>query len=103
MNNGEYFDRRNKKKDLSDQSKPEEDPKRQYEKGPHVSCLENPTSPRNVFEERLKSDDCIQISINYLKNQKKEVKELRSLAKSNHENQIKGQKNLQNLSDSYLQ
>ena len=59
MNIGKYFARRNKKKYLSDQSKAEEDPKRQHEQSPHVSCLENPTSPGSIFEERLKSYDCV--------------------------------------------
>ena len=94
-----HFDR-NKKRDLSNQSKTADDPKRQHEQSPKVSCLENPTSPGDVFEESLKSDDCVQILMNYPKNLEKEVKELHSLAKSNHENQVEAEKRLQDLSDS---
>lgn len=67
-----------------------------------MSCLENPTSPGDILEESLKSDDCVQVIMNCPNNLEKEVKELHSLAKSNHENYIKSKMQLQDLSDPVL-
>lgn len=65
-----------------------------------MSCLENPTSPGDILEESQKSDDRVQVIMNCPTNLEKEVKELHSLAESNHENHITRKKQLQDLSDS---
>ena len=61
---------------------------------------ESPTSPGNVFAESLKSNECVQILMNCLKNLEKEVKELKDLASSKNTNQIKGERQLLDLKDS---
>ena len=81
IDTGKYFDRRNKKRVLSNQSKAEKDLKRQHEQSPNVSCLENLTTPGDVIKESLKFDDCVQVLINCLKHLAKYLKELLSLAK----------------------
>ena len=43
---------------MSSGSKEADERKRQREESPHVSCLDSPTSPGNVFAERLKSNEC---------------------------------------------
>ena len=87
-----FLNRNNKNRDLSSGSKDEDDPKRQREERPDVSCLDAPTSPGNVFAESLKSNECVEILMNCLKNLKKVVKELLV-------NQIKGKRQLLNFKD----
>ena len=58
----------NKKRDLSSDSKEDDKPKRQREESPDVSYLDSPTSPGNVFPESLKSNECVEILMNCLKN-----------------------------------
>ena len=83
---------------MSSSSKDNDDPKRQREGSPDVSCLDSPTSPGNVFAESLKSNECVEILMNCLKNLEKEVMELK-LASSNNANQIKGERQLLDLKD----
>ena len=87
----------NKKRDLSSGPKEDDETKRQREKSPGVFCLDSPTSPGNVFAESLKSNECVEILMNCLKNLEKEVKELKDLALSNNANQIKGERQLLGL------
>ena len=61
---------------------------------------ESPTSPGNVFAESLKSNECVEILMNCLKNLEKEVKELKDLVSSKNTNQIKGERQLLDLKDS---
>ena len=84
---------------MSSGSKEDDDPKRQKEESSGVSCLDSPTSPVNVFAESLKSNVCVKILMNCLKNLEKEVKELKDLASSNNANQIKGKRQLLELKD----
>ena len=84
---------------MSSGSTEDDKPKRQREESPDVWCLESPTSPGNVFAESLKSNECFEILMNCLKNLEKEVKELKDLASSNNENQIKGERHLLDLKD----
>ena len=81
-----FLNRSNKKRDLSSGSKEDDEPKRQREESPDVSCLDFPTSPGNVFAESLKSNECVKILMNCLKNLEKELKELKDLASSNNAN-----------------
>ena len=52
-----------------------------------------------MFAESLKSNECVEILLNCLKNLEKEVKELKDLASSNNANQIKGEGQLLDLKD----
>ena len=94
-----FLNKSNKKRDLSNGSKDDDEPKRQREESSDVSCLESPTSPGNVFAESLKSNECVEILMNCLKNLEKEVKELNGLASSNNANQIKGERQLLDLKE----
>ena len=89
-----FLNRINKDRDFSSDSKEDDEPKRQREESPEVSCLDSPTSPGNVFAESLKSNESIEILMNCLKNLEKQVKELKDLASSNNANQIKGERQL---------
>ena len=94
-----FLNRSNKKRDLSSGSKDDDEPTRQREESPDVSGLEYPTLPGNVFAESLKSNECVEILMNCLKNLEKEVKELKDLASSSNANQIKGERQLLDLID----
>ena len=94
-----FLKKSNKERDLSSGSKVDDEPKRQREESPDVSCLDSSTSPRNVFAESLESKECVEILMNCLKNLEKEVKELKDLASSNNANQIKGQRQLLDLKE----
>ena len=85
--------------DLSSGSKEDDERKRQREESPNVSCLDSPTSPGNVFAESLKSNGCVKILMNCLKNLEKEVKKLKDLASSNNAKQIEGERQLLDLKD----
>ena len=93
-----------KKRDLSNNSNTEEYAKRQREESssesPNVSMLDTPKTPGDVFEESLKSEDCVKILLSCLRNLEKEVKDIHKLALSNNNNQIKGEKQLADLSES---
>ena len=52
-----------------------------------------------MFAESLKSNECVEILMNCLKNLEKEVKELKDLASSNNANQIKGERQLLDLKE----
>ena len=67
---------------------------------PNVSILDKPKTPGDVFEESLKSEDCVKILLSCLRNLEKEVKDIHKLALSNNNNQIKGEKQLADLSES---
>ena len=69
------------------------------EESPNVSCLESPARPGNVFDESLKSNECVEILMNCLKNLEKEVKKLKDLTSSNNAKQIKGERQLLDLKD----
>ena len=84
---------------MSSGSKEDDEPKRQKEESPDVSCLDSSTSPGDVFAESLKSNECVVILMNCLKDLEKEVKELKDLASSNNANQIKGERQLLHLKD----
>ena len=92
-----------KKRDLSNNSSTE-DAKRQREEspseGPNMSMLDTPKTPGGVFEESLKLEDCVKILLSCLRNLEKEVKDIHKLALSNNDNQIKGEKQLADLSES---
>ena len=53
-----------------------------------------------IFEESLKSEDCVTILLSCLRNSEKEVKDIHKLALSNNDNQVKGEKQSADLSES---
>ena len=57
----------------------------------------SPNSPGDVFQESLKSPDCMKILFNCLQNLDKQIKQLYILAQSNNEKQIKDEKHLLDL------
>ena len=87
-----------KKRDLSDQSSNGDEPKRLREESSASSS--SPDSPSDVFQESLKSPDCMKILLNCFKNLDKQVKELYILAQSNNEKHIKSEKQLLDLTES---
>ena len=87
-----------KKKDLSDQSNNGDGPKRLREES--LASSSSPDSPSDVFQESLKSPDCMKIRLNCFKNLDKQVKELYALAQSNNEKYIKDEKQLLDLTKS---
>ena len=87
-----------KERDLSNQSNNGDEPKRLHEESSASSS--SPDSPSDVFQESLKSPDCMKILLNCFKNLDKQVKELYILAQSNNEKHIKGEKQLLDLAES---
>ena len=67
-----------KKRDLGDQFNNGDKPKRLREESSASSS--SPDSPSNVFQESLKSPDCMKILLSCFKNLDKQVKELYVLA-----------------------
>ena len=63
-----------------------------------MSMLDTAKTPGDDFEESLKSEDCVKILLSCLRNLEKEVKCIHKLALYN--NQIKGKKQLADLSES---
>ena len=61
--------------------------------------LDTSKTPGDVFEERLKLEDCVKILLSCLRNLEKEVRDIHKLALSNNDNQIKGEKQLADLSE----
>ena len=94
-----------KKRDLSNNSNTEEDAKRQREESPsespNVSMLDIPKTPGDVFEESLKSEDCVKMLLSCLRNLEEELKDIhKSALSNNNNNQIKGEKQLADLNES---
>ena len=87
-----------KKRNLSDQSSNGDEPKRFCEESSASSS--SPDSPSDVFQESLKSPDCMKILLNCFKNLDEQAKELYILAQSNNEKHIKGEKKLLDLTES---
>ena len=56
-----------------------------------------PTFPTDVFEESLKSGDCVKTLVNCMQNIEKQVKELFLLVQENKEKNIKDESNLREL------
>ena len=84
-----------KKRDLSDESKTSEDPKKVKESGSASFSDEC-----DVFTEGLESEDCRAILFNCLKNLEKDVKSIYLLANENKASSIKGEKQLDELTAS---
>ena len=85
-----FFDR--KKRELSSQPVDGDDSKRPRKESNNSTSTS--TSPGDVFEESLKSGDCVKILFNCMQNIEKQVKELFLLAQENKEKHIKGESDL---------
>ena len=92
---GKLFNDKNK--DVGNNSYSHKDARRQREKSFDVPLLDTPKTPWDLFEERLKSEDCVEILLTYLGNLEKEVKDIHKLVFFNNRNQIKREKQLADL------
>ena len=88
-----FFDQ--KVRELSSQLEDGNDSKRPREESNNRTST--PASPSEVFEESLKSSDCVKILVNFMQNIEKQVKELFLLAQENKEKHIKGEYDLSEL------
>ena len=96
-----FFDRSSKERDLSDQSKERDsgnEPKKISEEKSSIESLREMSD--DVFAESLKSLACVEILFNCLRSVEKQMNEIFFLAKSTQEQQIKGEKQLNDLHDS---
>ena len=92
-----FFKQASKKRDLSDQSKTCEDPKKMTEESSTGSLID---MADDVFAENLKWYECREILYNYFKNVERQTKDIYTLAHSTQDHQIKGEKQLIDLTES---
>ena len=93
-----FFKKASKKRDLSDQSKTCEDTKKMREDKTCTGSLTDMAD--DVHAESLKSHECIEILFNCLRNVKRLTKDFYTLAHSTQDHQIKGDKQLIDLTES---
>ena len=93
-----FFEKASKKRDLSDQSKACEDPKKMRADKSSTGSLTDMAD--DVFAESLKSPECIEILFNSLRNVERQTKDIYTLAHSTQDHQIKGEKQLIDLAES---
>ena len=89
-----FVEKASKKRDLSDQSKTCEDPKKMREESSTGSLTD---MVDDVFAESLKSAECIEILFNCFLNVERQTKVINTLAHSTQDHQIKGEKQLIDL------
>ena len=95
------FQRGIKKRDLSDKSDIGEDPKKVREVSLDCSQISQTSDiPDDIFTESLNSRDCVAILFNCLKNLESKMKEISVSSKKTTASQIKGEKQLSDLTDS---
>ena len=96
-----FFQRGTKKRDLSDKSETGEDLKKVREGSLDCSQI-SPTSdiPDDSFTKSLNSPDCATVLFNCLKNLESKMKEISASSKETTARQIKGEKQLSDLTDS---
>ena len=92
----QYFRKNTKKRDLSDGSKTGVDDSKKPREGSSGSY----TDEVDIFEEDVESADCRKVSFNCLKTLEQKMNDLYMLANSNKEMQIKGDKQLIDLTSS---
>ena len=93
-----FFEKASKKRDLSDQSKTCEDRKKMREDKSSTGSLTDMAD--DVFAESLKSPECIEILFNCLRNVERQTKDIYTFAHSTQDHQIKGEKQLIDLTES---
>ena len=87
-----------KKRGLSDQSNNGDEAKHLLEES--SASIGSPNSPGDVFQESLKSPDCMKTLLNCLQNLDKQVKELYILVQSSNKKHIKSKEHLSDLNES---
>ena len=96
-----FFQRGTKKRDLSDKSETGEDPKKVREGSLDCSQISQTSDiPDDIFTESLNSPDCVAILFNCLKNLESKMREISVSSKETTASQIKGKKQLSDLTDS---
>ena len=96
-----FFQRGTKKCDLSDKSETGEDPKKVREGSLDCSQISQTSGiPDDIFTKTLNSPDCVAILFNCLKNLESKMKEISVSYKETTTSQIKGEKQLSDLTDS---
>ena len=96
-----FFQRGTKKRDLSDKSETGEDPKKVREGSLDCSQISQTSDiPDDIFNDILNSPDCVAILFNCLKNLESKMKEISVSYKETTTSQIKGEKQLSDLTDS---
>ena len=94
----EFFEKASRTRDLSDQSKTCEDPKKMREDKSSTGSLTDMAD--DVFAESLKSPECIEILFNCLRNVERQTKDIYTLLHSTQNHQIKDEKQLIDLTES---
>ena len=96
------FQRGTKKRDLRDKSKTGEDPNKFREGSLDCSKISQTSDiPDDIFVESLNSADCLAILFDCLKNLESKMKEIMVSSKETAASQIKGEKHLSDLMDSF--
>ena len=93
-----YFER--KKRDLSDKSTNEEERKKARESSLDLSLSKETSDDTDVFAEGIESPCCASILYDCLKNLELKVDEIYELSSSIKDTQIKGPKQLEDVSES---
>ena len=97
-----FFQRGTKKRDLSDKYETGEDSKKVREGCLDCSQISQTSDiPDDVFTKNLDSPDCVVILFNCLKNLESKMKEISVSSKETTASQIKGEKQLSDLTDSF--
>ena len=92
----QYFRKNLKKRDLRDGSKTGEDDSKKPREGSSGSY----TDEADIFEEGVESADCQKVLFNCLKNLEEKMNDFYMLTNSNKESQVKGDKQLIDLTSS---
>ena len=92
----QYFGKNAKNRDLSDGSKTDDDDSKKPREGSSGSY----TNEADIFEQGVESAGCWKVLFNCLKNFEEKLNDLYLLANSNKEMQIKGEKELIDLTSS---
>ena len=96
-----FFQRGTYKPDLSDKSETVEDPKKVRESSLDCSQISQVSDiPYDIFTKSLGSSDCVAILFKCLKNLESKMREISVSSKKTTANQIKGKKQLSDLTDS---
>ena len=88
-----------KKRELSGNSTDGGDRKRPLEASSFDDSISKAANNGEVFEEALKSDDCVVILCNYMKNLEEKMNELFQITSSAKDNQIRGELQLKDLNE----
>ena len=93
MDISKFFNSSSKKRDLSNQSCNDEEPKKARE----ASSNDSSVSLDDVFTEGMKSPECLHILVNCMKNIEDKINEICKMNQVTQDNQIKGECQLRDL------